>query len=377
MTRYFLATALALTAGFAPADAQVIYSQRSLFDQSTGFVQAKTGSTWWRGSGVITRDSKLIYSCGHVFYDYGVWASTYRFHRAYHGSQSPSTSGGVTPRGFRYFTAYATESQRYGGRSARAYNYDFTVLYGNSSFGTAVGWWIDGGAVLRSNRWKKIVGYPSTVEYTGAPGYAYQHATEWFSKPATQVRDNYHHLDGVSTGSGNSGGPLFVWDSEDEDYHLGGILVSGDATLAGVYALNDSSNSMASNALGLEPVTRSFENKKTRYLPDGRRSYSKRTVKASGFSDTVTGLQFSTSIRTSRRGDLDVYLVSPTGRVHWISKHSKKKSNNLVRKNKNLTSSFRGVAANGKWKLKMRDIRKKKRAKFKRFSIKVTALGAD
>ena len=100
-------------------------------------------------------------------------------------------------------------------------------------------------------------------------------------------------------------------------------------------------------------------------------------VTVSGFSDSVTNLKLSTLIKTRRRGDLDVYLRSPTGRTRWISKKSKSTAEDLVRKNANLSAKFRGVAANGTWKLKMRDRVKKRRATFERFVLKVTALAEE
>ena len=367
-----------LVAGFVlPAGAQMIYSKQNLFDESTGYVQSNVNGAWFRGSGVIARDSKLIYSCGHVFYENGEWATEYRFHRAYHSSESPYTDTGASPRGFRYFTSYGSNASYYGDESSRTYAYDFTVFYGNDSFGSAVGWWKDGGAVLRSNRWKTIVGYPSMVDYTGAPGYAYQHATDWFTNKGVQEFGSYHRIDGVSTGRGNSGGPVFVFDSDTDDYYLGGILVSGSPSLAGVYALNEDSNTMASNALGLEQVTRTFSNTSAKNIADGRKVFTKRRAKVSGFSDSVNNINFSTHIQAARRGDVDVLLRSPTGRIRWVAKRSSATGRNLTVENADYTSSFRGVAANGNWSLKMRDVRFGKRTKFRDFTISIKALGEE
>ena len=377
MARSFISACAipALCACLQPVAAQSIYSKQGLFDESTGYVQSQVAGEWYRGSGVIARDPRLIYSCGHVFYESGVWATDYAFHRAYHSGETPSFSEGASPRGFRYFASYSTNADTYGTSSSETYVYDFTVLYGNSSFGTPVGWWNDGGEALQSDRWKKIVGYPSTVAYTGAPGYSYQHSTDWFSNTGSQIKGPYHHFINVSTGKGNSGGPVFVWDADSETYYLGGILVSGDETLAGVYALNSSSNTMASNALGLEKITRTFANSSALKLPDASRSYTTRKVVASGFSDTISALKFSVSITTPRRGDLDVYLRSPTGRIRWITKKSTSTADHLVRNKTDYSSTFRGYAANGQWQLKMRDSVRRNRATFKRFSVTVTALG--
>ena len=144
---------------------------------------------------MVARDSRLIFSCAHVVYDNGIWADQYVFHRAYHSPDTPSTSDGVSPRGFRFFTGYSTNSDDYGTSSSRTYAYDFVIYYGADSFGPAVGWWDDGAAVLRSSRWKRIVGYPSTIDYTGAAGYSYQHGTDWFANSADAVQEQFfQHL---------------------------------------------------------------------------------------------------------------------------------------------------------------------------------------
>lgn len=353
--------------------AEVYYSKRVQADDSTGYLESYVAGDWYRGSGVVARDPRLIYSCGHLFYENGVWATDYVFYRNYSSYYDPDPANGASPRGFRYFTNYSDNVSTYGGDSSRAFAYDFTVFYGTGSFGPAAGCWPDGSSVLRSDQMKRIVGYPATVEYTGASGRSYQHATDWFTGRGYTIRDAYIGFDNVSTGEGNSGGPIFVSDAAGDNYSLGGILVSGSYDTAGIYALNSSSNSMASAALGLKSVSRTFSNARALVLPDAGTSYSTRTTTASGFSDTVTGLKFSLSVTTPRRGDLNVYLKSPSGRVRWINKASSSISDNLVINQADYTANFRGYAANGDWQVRMRDTLAKNQATFNRFSVSVTA----
>ncbi len=351
------------------------YSKRGLFDQSTGYLESFVGGGWYRGSGVVARDPRLIYSCGHLFYDNGVWATDYLFYRAYHDTNIPDPAFGASPRGFRYFTNYGDHATAYGSDSGRAFSYDFTVLYGAASFGPAVGYWPDGGAVIRSTQQKQIVGYPASIEYTGDSGDSYQYGTDPFTDRGYQLRDAYYGFDDISTGEGNSGGPILVKDAAGEESFLAGILVSGSYATAGVYALNDNSNSMASAALGLETVTRTFANTSPLNLPDGGSTYSTRKATSSGFSDTITGLKFSMTLTTPRRGDMDVYLRSPSGRIRWINKASSDSSRDIVISGANFTKTFRGYAPNGGWHLKMRDTARSNRATFNRFSIAVTGYG--
>lgn len=357
------------------ATGQIVYSKRGYFDDSTGYIQSEVGGEWYRGSGVVARDSKLVYSCGHVLYEDGVWATRYVFHRGYHSSETPYVENGVSPRGFRYFTGYSSNADAYGTASSQAYAYDFTILYTDDSFGPAVGWWSDGAAVLKSSRWKTIVGYPSRVDYTGADGYAYQHHTDWFSNAASAIRPPYHLFQDVSTGGGNSGGPVFVWDADTEKYYLGGILVSGDIAVAGMYALNPSSQSMSDSALGLEKITRTFSNTRSFSIPDGRKTYTARSLSVSGFNGNMEAMKFSISIQTPRRGDLDVYLRSPSGRIRWVTKKSGSRASGLRITNANYTSTFKGSPANGNWQLRVRDSVPGTKARLQKFSVTVTGFG--
>lgn len=355
------------------ANASIYYPQRMLADQSTGYMESKIGSNWFRGSAVVARDSRLIYSCGHLFFDNGIWASEQEFYRAYNGSVEPDPNDGVIPRGYRYFTSYGDNADTYGQDSSRAFAYDFTVFYGADSFGPAATCWVDGVAAATSAQKKRIVGYPATVDYTRRQGYAYQHATPWFPTAARQTRGAFYEFKDVSTGEGNSGGPLFVMDGGSGNYSLAGILVSGSTDSAGIYALNGDSDAMASAALGVKTITGKFSDANSTALPDAAAHYTTRTVTSSGFAETLTNLKFSVSISTPRRGDLDVYLVSPSGRVRWVKKHSTSTSKNLDIAGADYSTSFAGYAPNGTWKLKMRDSTARNLATYNRFAVAVTA----
>ncbi len=356
------------------AFAGTYYPKPGLFDTSTGYLETELPDGWFRGSAVIARDPKLIYSCGHMLYENGMWATDYLFYRAYNGRYSPHPSNAASPRGYRYFTSYTNNVDAYGQDSGRAFAYDFTVFYGTSSFGPAVGWWSDGGAVMRSSKSKRIVGYPSRLDYNNARGYYYQHGTDWFTNQAIQARGFYHYFKKVTTGGGNSGGPVFAKDT-DGKYYLGGILVSGSDNTAGIYALNSSSNSMASAALATKSVRADSGNTDTAPLPDGSSTYLVRTAATSGFAENITDLKFSASISTPRRGDLDVYLQSPSGRIRWVHKQAKETTADLQIDNADYSAKFRGQAANGVWKLKMRDAVSGNRATFNNFSIFVSTSG--
>ena len=355
--------------------AQVVIPKRGLTDTSTGYLESRVNGVWFRGSGVIARDPKLVFSCCHLFYENGVWATEYEFYPAYDGRDAPQSGSGISPRGFHYFSNYPSSANPTNGSSPTSFASDFTILYATEPFGPAVGWWRDGAAALTSPRAKRIVGYPEEIEFTRAPGFTYQHATDPFARRAWQTLDDYYSFDGVSTGGGSSGGPVFVQDDAGNPTSLAGILVSGSETTAGVYALNPSSNAMASSALGFASITRTFGNSESVRLADGGPTTALRETTVSGFAEEITELKFSVSISTPRRGDLKVWLRSPSGRIRWINKPSASDVGSLVIRNEILTRSFRGDAPNGVWQLRMRDTKQKNRATFNNFSLAITAVG--
>lgn len=365
----FLIATMTSHAGFA-----VTYPTPRLTDEHAGYLSVIAAGDSFRASAVIAKDPRLLFSCAHALYENGQWATSYEFSRAYHSSFSPSS--GVSPRGFRYFSSYAGNVRNYGDTATRTFNVDFVVMYSFDGFGDAVGFWNDGGPVLANPSYlKRIVGYPATIDYTGVSGEYYQHSTDYFLDTADRIEPEYYIFDNVTTGAGNSGGPVYAYDNGD---YLAGILVSGTETTAGVRVLDSAALTMATDALrdatgtGQTVVARTVSNTKAFSLPDKSTTFSVRKF-AVNLTGTITRLLFSANITTTFRGDLDVYLRAPSGRVQWISKRSGGAADNLITKNANYTVRYRGFRAAGNWGLYMRDAVAGDRARFNSATLKVSA----
>ena len=353
----------------------VFYPKQQLADTATGLMESFVAGYWYRGTAVVARDPKLLYSCAHLFYEQGEWATDFYFHRAYHGKDYPAESAGASPRGLHYFSSYSSGVDAYGQDSNAAFSSDFTVLYGNNAFSYyPVSYYANGGPALRSGKLKRIVGYPSRVDYTGVAGHCYQHSTDWFTYDAYKVLQGFNEFENVSTGPGNSGGPVFVQDSGSGASRLAGNLVSGSRRTAGVIALDLSTHTLSGYALGLEDQTQAFRDDTPRLLPDGASSYTIIPLKVSGFSGTIQKIKLNLNIATARRGDLDVYLRSPSGKIRWIAKKSSDSSDNLVLSGANLTRWFGGYSPNGEWQVRVRDAVPKVRATFQSASLTITGL---
>jgi hypothetical protein len=335
---------------------QVYYPIPGLVDESTGFMDSYVAGGWYRGSAVIARDPKLIYSCAHLFYNSGKWATNYSFHRAYDGKDYPRRRDGVSPRGLLNFTSYSSGVKAHGSSSKQAFASDFTILYGNSGFGPAVGWWPLGSAVLRSASLKRVVGYPARSDYTGKSGRSYQHATDWFDYAARRVSGAYHGFDNVSTGPGNSGGPVFVQNEATGLDYLAGILVSGSRKSAGVVALDASTDAMADSALAEAGPAVALSNSAPFELADASRSFASVPLEFSGSSGSVKQLKLSLSVKTGRPGDLEIYLKSPGGRMRWISRHPGGTAADLTLVAADYSDTFRGCAEAGTWEVRLRDV---------------------
>ncbi len=341
---------------------------------STGLLFSEIGLSAFRGSAVIARDPRLLYTCAHVLYDYGRWSTDNTFARGWHDYYAPEPYEMVSIRGYRYYASYS------GSYSAASYDLDFAIGYNTltTSFGPALGWYEEGGPALRSTATTKLIlGYPASRDYDDSPGYYYQHYTGTFTAGMRQSYGSYHTLAGPSTGGGNSGGPVLV--NYEGGYYLAGILVSGSTSSIGVHALDQAASSLATNALAamgvsVPSVTKTATNRTSFTLPDSARTYSYRTLSLSGMPVSTTDSRLSLRIDTPRRGDLDVYLRSPSGRIRWVKAHKAGENNDhLIVSNVNYTSTFSGYDPNGTWRLYMRDYYAKERAVFKNASLAITS----
>ena len=362
--------------------------------QSTGIVVSKIGTGYYRGSGAVARHGQLIYSCGHMIASNGVWASELYFLRAWNSSSIPALSQMKAVRGYKKYADYQ------GPTGNLAFSRDFIVGYdATNTFGTPLPTYVDGASkLLSAGTSKLIVGYPAKIDYTGAAGGAFQYYTGAFTAAMYSVYPTYLNISGVSTGGGNSGGPVFV--SDNGTQKIAGVLISGATNAAGVYALTSTAETMAQSALsaigvtGTAPatpstpstpaapapaptgpvsVTLSYNGKYA--IPDGNTAYSLLNLPVTTLSGTVKTVTLSLNITAKVSGDLDVFLRSPNGRVAIIRQNSAaNKSPNVVLNNANLTTTFAGSACVGTWGLFMRDVVKGNPSTFNSTALTITKL---
>jgi|GEM_PF-1073777 len=212
----------------------------------TGLVETEVQSRFFRGSGAVARDPRLFFSCAHTAFGNGTWASSIGVRVGWNAASD--TSAYTRLRGYRFLSGYA-ESAVKDEDSAESYAVDFIVGFHNFRLAPAAAPAREQGAEFLKNAsvQKMILGYPETLDFNGVEGGFFMHQTGPFPGAFNNELGAYFGLDGVSTGSGNSGGPVF--ENSTGNWRLAAILVSGTKDSIGVYAINSAGWQASTNAL--------------------------------------------------------------------------------------------------------------------------------
>lgn len=334
----------------------------------TGLIETAGGQM---GSGSVAVHPKLVLGCAHMNYgDNGAWlpARTIRWFWKWNQGNYPDVSIGTILTGYYYFSSYQTNVGRYGMDDPWTFQFDFVANYSatqNTAGGYAGGWVEDGKPYLTTGGFNKLIsGYPAGRYNEGDPNEHRMHSTE-FNVNMGVTRENYLGLDGVETGPGNSGGP--VWVLRNGEWALAGVLVSGTEYLSnqwssiGVCSLNKQGWGLITSALRRTGSTGELFKKRVALenvpveIPD--QSSAVRTFTVSGLVGVIQGVKVDLAITHPRQGDLAVTLRSPSGKtVSLLSAVVKRRSSriNLILSGKNV-SGFTNLSPNGVWTLTVRD----------------------
>jgi hypothetical protein len=334
----------------------------------TGLIGTKDGYT---GSGSVAVHPKLVLGCAHMNYgDNGSWlpAKAIRWFWKWNQGNYPENSNGILLTGYYYFSSYQTNVKEYGMDDPWTFQFDFIANYSatqNTAGGNAGGWVEDGKQCLTTGGLNKLIsGYPAGRYNEGDPNEYRMHSTE-FSDNMYVEWENYLGLEGVETGGGNSGGPVWVWKSGE--WAFAGVLVSGAEYLnnqwssIGVCSLNKGGWGLITSALKKTGSSGDLIKKTVALgnvpvaIPD--QSSVERTFTVSGLVGVIQGVKLNLAITHPRKGDLAVTLRSPSGKtVTLLSAVVKTKSSqaNLMLSGKKL-SGFTNLSPNGVWTLTVRD----------------------
>lgn len=165
----------------------------------------------------------------------------------------------------------------HGNNSRSAFARDVALAWGLQPFVEGIPASMDfkGVSNLQKPNISMITGYPAELDYTGDSGDYFLHSTAPDITPFKPAVGPYLYATHISTGPGNSGGPVWAQD-ELGNWKAAGVRVSGRPSVTGVYGRSSDIKSFPDEA-------------------------------------TVSKVTLQLDISTAHRGDLVVALLGPGG----------------------------------------------------------------
>jgi len=347
-----------------PVDAGLIGEDPYRFN---GVVISEVG----RGSGFCAWNPRTFFSAAHVVFEKGKWTSPPLWYGAVHADTlDPEVE--VQSRGYFRWHAYSELLALNGVDHPKTFGKDVILAYALKDLveGNPAEMDLKGAKNLRGENPVMITGYPAVIDYTQESNSYFMHQTGPVTLKFHNEAPGYMATSLISTGPGNSGGP--VWSQTDGNpWRVAGVLVSGLPGEAGVYAFSGNVNSLTRS---VTPVVRDIPSKpvtvggvdrssfvfpmtKPKRIPDGVAKWTSFGFNVSKFEKEakVTKVLISLDIDTTHRGDLVVWLQGPDGSVAELALEEGGSEQDLVLVDKDVSDSFAGIPANGRWLLRVQD----------------------
>jgi subtilisin-like proprotein convertase family protein len=347
-----------------PVDAGLIGEDPYRFN---GVVVSELG----RGSGFCAWNSKTFFSAAHVVCEEGKWALPPLWYGAVH-ADTLDPEAEVPSRGYFRWNAYSKLLALNGAEHPKTYGKDVILAYALTNLVEGSPAEIDfkGFKNLRGVNPVMITGYPAIIDYTQESNSYFMHQTGPVTLKFYNEASDHMATTLISTGPGNSGGP--VWSQTGGNpWRAAGVLVSGLPGEAGVYAFSGDVKALTRSVtpvirdIPTKPVTvagvdRSsfvFPMTKPKRIPDGVAKWTSFGFNVSKFPEEakVTKVLISLDIDTTHRGDLVVWLQGPEGSVAQLALEEGGSEQDLVIVDKDVSSFFEGLLANGRWSLRVQD----------------------
>lgn len=328
------------------------------------------------GSGVVAAHPRVVLSCAHVVFslDYLAWTSGAEFFTAWNDTTAPEYGTGQFLTGYYYWRTYAPAAAatdrlfRLGknplAAEAREFNQDFVAYFHHSTDlaeGACAEVWEDGVPVLSDAAKDKVVtGYPMGRYSEGDTNEFRMHKTSFTGALSPEFRFTKRYLTAYNiaeTGSGNSGGPVWVRQDEGGSPSVAGVLVSGQEqpefkeSMIGVHAVSRDGWRLIQSALDATtvgaPTSRSFEIAGGT-IPDY--STLKRSIKVSGLPKTVLSVTLDLEINHPLRSDITVAVRAPGRKtaVVYDGIYDGQTGPSINLTNEQI-AYFYGASANGVW----------------------------
>ncbi|MEO5913976.1 MAG: proprotein convertase P-domain-containing protein [Luteolibacter sp.] len=325
----------------------------------------------FRGSGFCAWSDRTFFSAAHVVYHEGSWDAPpvwYSQANAASLDQVPS----IPSRGYYRWSNYAeladdetTGQTEFGRDVILAYAFEKVITGKPATINFA------GTKDLRGEVKTLITGYPADNLYIdeSIDGY-FMHKTGPVVSPYKTFAGNALTTTLVSTGHGNSGGPIWTKD-KNLGWTAAGVLVGGLPSESIVYAFSKDTNSLLRAVTpviqpelespvaikGVESSSTFFPYERTVKIPDGRQSWTSFRIPVNTFPNkaAVKSVALSLTILTKHRGDLQIVLEGPGGYQALVQNEQGADKNNFILKSADFSESFVGIEANGAWFLRVQD----------------------
>lgn len=343
-----------------------------------------------RGSGFVAEHEQLFFTAAHVVFGDNGWNPPPTWVGGYSDEGAPGAELEIPSRGYFRWTQYANIVAEAGPDSPRAFSRDVALAWGLEPFVEGIPASLDfkGVSNLQRSNLSIITGYPAELDYTQESGGYFLHTTAPDITPFKLAIGPYLNATHISTGPGNSGGPVWVQDDLG-NWKAGGVLVSGRPSETGVYAMSSDIKSFlqAANPVlssprrsmkfikGVGASSTLLAMPKSKNIPDGKKSWTRIPLSVLSFPDEakVSKVTLHLDISTAHRGDLIVALLGPGGVFSMIHNGEGAGEDDLLYEDYDISGAFAGGEPDGRWTLLVQDRLKGDPTVVNRFELEIEA----
>lgn len=344
-----------------------------------------------RGSGFCAWNPHTFFTAAHVVFGDTTWESPPDWYAAVNAA-TLQPGDGIRTRGYYRWTEYGTLATALVPEES-PFSQDVALAFAFRKLirGTPAKINLEGSKDLKRNIKTLITGYPAENFYTDKNlGGFFLHKTGPTVTPYGPYEGKALTTTLVTTGPGNSGGP--IWSKNPKGKWIAsGVLVGGLPSESVVYTFSKDINSLfdavtpvirpaiqsPEKVKGVSSTSIFFPYYRAEKIPDGQHKWTTFKVKVSHFGelDQVKTVRLSLDIRTKHRGDLQVMLIAPGGYEALVHNEGGAGKDNLNLSDVDFSTSFTGIVANGEWQVRVQDRLRGDIATFKSFVLEIAATG--